>query len=93
LAVRFLVGAGNFSHHHRVQTGSGAHTSSYHMSTAGPSLAVKRPGREVDHSPPSSAEVKKAWSYTSIPNTSSQLAAWSSTGITLPLSFTFNIGV
>jgi hypothetical protein len=26
---------------------------------------VKRPGREADHSPPSSAEVKNAWSYTS----------------------------
>jgi hypothetical protein len=31
------------------------------------SLAVKRPGREADHSPPSSAEVKNAWSYTSTP--------------------------
>jgi len=29
------------------------------------SLGVKRPGRETDHSPPSSAEVKNAWSYTS----------------------------
>jgi hypothetical protein len=29
------------------------------------SLWVKRPGREADHSPPSSAEVKNAWSYTS----------------------------
>jgi hypothetical protein len=27
---------------------------------------VKRPGREVDHSPPSKAEVKNEWSYTSI---------------------------
>jgi hypothetical protein len=26
---------------------------------------VERPGREPDHSPPSSAEVKNAWSYTS----------------------------
>jgi hypothetical protein len=26
---------------------------------------VKRPGREADYSPPSSAEVKNAWSYTS----------------------------
>jgi hypothetical protein len=31
------------------------------------SLGVKRPGREADHSPPSSAEVKNVWSYTSIP--------------------------
>jgi hypothetical protein len=31
------------------------------------SPGVKRPGREADHSPPSSAEVKNAWSYTSNP--------------------------
>jgi hypothetical protein len=31
------------------------------------SLGLKRPGREADHSPPSSAEVKNAWSYTSTP--------------------------
>jgi hypothetical protein len=31
------------------------------------SVGVKRPGREADHSPPSSAEVKNAWSYTSAP--------------------------
>jgi hypothetical protein len=29
------------------------------------SVGVKRPGREADHSPPSSTEVKNAWSYTS----------------------------
>jgi hypothetical protein len=28
---------------------------------------VKRPGREDDHSPPTSAEVKKTWVYTSTP--------------------------
>jgi len=31
------------------------------------SPGVKRPGREADHSPPSSAEVKSAWMYTSTP--------------------------
>jgi hypothetical protein len=31
------------------------------------SLGVKRPRREADHSPPSSAEDKNAWSYTSTP--------------------------
>jgi hypothetical protein len=31
------------------------------------SLGVKRPGRETDHSPPCSAEVKNAWSYTPTP--------------------------
>jgi hypothetical protein len=30
-------------------------------------LRVKRPGRETDHSPPTSAEVKKMWIYTSTP--------------------------
>jgi hypothetical protein len=29
------------------------------------SVGVNRPGREADHSPPSSAKVKNAWSYTS----------------------------
>jgi len=29
---------------------------------------VKRPGREADHSPPSSAEVSNEWSYTSDPS-------------------------
>jgi hypothetical protein len=33
----------------------------------GPFLGVKRPGLGVDHSPPSRAEVKNEWSYTSIP--------------------------
>jgi len=28
---------------------------------------VKRPGRDVNHRPPSNAEVKNEWSYTSIP--------------------------
>jgi hypothetical protein len=32
---------------------------------------VKGPGREADHSPPDSAEVKKMWVYTSTPHTSS----------------------
>jgi hypothetical protein len=31
------------------------------------SLGVNRAGREADHSPPSSAEAKNAWSYTSTP--------------------------
>jgi hypothetical protein len=30
-------------------------------------LGVKWPGSEADHSPPSSADVKNAWSYTSTP--------------------------
>jgi hypothetical protein len=31
------------------------------------SPVVKRPGREADHSPPTSAEVKNTWIYTSTP--------------------------
>jgi hypothetical protein len=31
------------------------------------SLGVKRPGREADHSPPSSDEAKNEWSYASTP--------------------------
>jgi hypothetical protein len=31
------------------------------------SPGVKRPGREADHSPPASAEVKKMWIYISTP--------------------------
>jgi hypothetical protein len=33
--VRFLAGAGNFSLHHRVQNGSGAHPASYPVGTRG----------------------------------------------------------
>jgi hypothetical protein len=51
--------AGNFSLHQRVQNGSGAHRASYPIDTKALSLGVKRPGREGDHSPPSSAEVKE----------------------------------
>jgi hypothetical protein len=42
-----------------VQTGSGAHPTSYPMGTGGSFPGGKaRPGRDADHSPPSSAEVK-----------------------------------
>jgi hypothetical protein len=35
IGVRVPAGTGNFSLHHRVQTGSGAHPSSYAMCTRG----------------------------------------------------------
>jgi hypothetical protein len=57
--IRFPVGAGNYSLHHRVQNGSGAHPAFYPMRTRGFSVGVKGPGSEADHSPPSSAEVKE----------------------------------
>jgi hypothetical protein len=39
--VRILEGAGNFSLHHRVQNGSGAHPASYPMDTEGSFLGGK----------------------------------------------------
>jgi hypothetical protein len=65
--VRFPAGAGNFSLHDRVQNGSGAHPALYSVGTGSSFHEVKRRVRQVDHSPPSSAEVKHAWSYTSAP--------------------------
>jgi hypothetical protein len=52
---------------HVVQTGSGSHPASYLMGTGRFSRGAKRPGRETDNSPPTSAEVKKMWIYTSTP--------------------------
>jgi hypothetical protein len=59
LIFGFPAGAGNFSLHHRVQNGSGAHLASYPMGTRGSFPGVKRSGREADHSPLFSAEVKE----------------------------------
>jgi hypothetical protein len=52
---RIPVGARFFAH---VQTGPEAHPASCTMGTRS-FPGVKRPGRGADHSPPSSAEVKK----------------------------------
>jgi hypothetical protein len=57
------------------------------------SLGVKRPGREADHSPPSSAEVKECVDlYIHSPNTPSWRGAQfkKNTGTTLPLPFTID---
>jgi hypothetical protein len=47
-----------------LQNGSGSHPASYPMAL---SLGEKWLGHEADHSPPSSAEINNAWSYTSTP--------------------------
>jgi hypothetical protein len=65
--VRIPAGTENLTLHHLVQTGSGAHLASYPMGTRGFCPEVKRPGREADHSLPSTAEVRNAWSYNSSP--------------------------
>jgi hypothetical protein len=58
IGFRFPAGAKDFSYSLFVQTGSGAHPASCKMCTGGPSPGAKaRPGRDSDHSPPSSAEV------------------------------------
>jgi hypothetical protein len=70
--VRVPARAGNFSLYHRVQNVSGTHPASYPMGIGGFSLLVKRPGREADHSPSSSTEVKECVDlYLDSPNTSS----------------------
>jgi hypothetical protein len=56
-----------FSFLHVVQKGSWVHPTFYKRSTGVSFLEVKRPGREADQSPPTSAEVKKMWIYTSPP--------------------------
>jgi hypothetical protein len=60
--ICFSAGTRSYtSPHHRVQICSGAHSASYPMGT----LLLKRPKSQADHQPPSSSEVKNAWSYTS----------------------------
>jgi hypothetical protein len=58
----------------RVQAGSGALSASYPAGNAGSSRGN---GREADHLPPSSAEIKNVWSYTRVYLKVSGLAAWS----------------
>jgi hypothetical protein len=61
IVFRFPAKALDFSLLHSVQTGSGAHP-------AGEvSKEVKRPGREADNSPATSAEAMNTRNYASIP--------------------------
>jgi hypothetical protein len=50
-----------------VQTGSAATQSPIQWVPGALSLGVKWPGRELDLSPPTYADVNKTWLYTSIP--------------------------
>jgi hypothetical protein len=65
--VLFPAGVKNFYLFQSVQTCSLAHPSSSSANKSGSFLGVKRPGREVDHSPLSSDEAKNEWSYISTP--------------------------
>jgi hypothetical protein len=61
------AGTGNFSLHHRVHTGPGAHPASYPIGTMGSPLGVKRPSGNLTTQPPSNAKIKSVWSYTVTP--------------------------
>jgi hypothetical protein len=63
--VRVQTKSGNVSLYHSVETGFGAHPASYAVGIRGSFPGVKWPEREAEHSPPSSAKVKNAWSCTS----------------------------
>jgi hypothetical protein len=59
IGVRNPAGAKNFSSNLCVQTGSGAHPDSCTMGTGGTFPGAEAwPGRDADHSPPSSVEVE-----------------------------------
>jgi hypothetical protein len=59
IEVRYSAEAKDFSFNLYVQTGSGAHPASCTVGTEGPFPEAKeRPGRNADHSPPSSAEAE-----------------------------------
>jgi hypothetical protein len=59
IEVRSQAKAKDFSSSLCVQTGAGAHPASCTKGTGGPFPGgITRPGRDADHSPPSSAEVK-----------------------------------
>ena len=64
--VQLLVGASDLCLLQNVQTGSGVHPAVYSMGT-GFFPGIKQLGRDVNHPPPSSAEAKNEWSYTSSP--------------------------
>jgi hypothetical protein len=62
IGVRSQAGAEDFSSSLCVQTGSGVHPASCTMGIGGTFPRGKaRPGRDADHSPPSSAEVVNEW--------------------------------
>jgi hypothetical protein len=69
--VRFLARARNVSLIQSVKTGSGVHTASYPMDRGDMSPRIKRPGREVDHSPPSIAETNNGGAIYPLSHTSS----------------------
>jgi hypothetical protein len=65
--VQFPAGVGTFLFTIASRTALGPTQPPIHMVPGAIFSGVKRPGREADHTPPSSAEVKNVWRYTSSP--------------------------
>jgi hypothetical protein len=65
--VRFPVGAGIFLYTTTSRTALGPTQPPIQWVPGALSLGIKQLGHEADHSPPSSAQVKNVWSYTSTP--------------------------
>jgi len=65
--IRMLLGVRDFSVLQNVQTGSGAHPASCSLGTGVLSWGLKWLGHYINHRPPSSANLKNEWSYTSSP--------------------------
>jgi hypothetical protein len=63
--VRIPAGPRHYFLLHNIQPGSGPTEPPVKWVPGFFPSMLKRPGREVDHSPPSSAEVKNEWSYVS----------------------------
>jgi hypothetical protein len=68
VGVQFPVEASDFSLHHNVQIGCGAHPASYTMGTGAISPEVKWQGHGV-HSPPSSADITNSGPIHPLPHT------------------------
>jgi hypothetical protein len=68
--IPFLAEEKKFSPLHNFQTDSGPNLT-YTVDTDGHFPGVKRQGREVNHSPPSSAEFKNGGHIPRLPHTSS----------------------
>jgi len=64
--VRFPTGKVFSFFRHRIQTAAGTHPASYTMDT-GNSFSLGKASGTFDPSPPSSADFRNAWSYTSTP--------------------------
>jgi hypothetical protein len=75
--VQFLAGGRSFSPLHSAHTAAEAEPASVQWVQSDLSVKVKRPGREADHSPSSSAELKNGGAIPPLPYKSS----WHSTSL------------